>query len=301
MRINFPTTGGPHLVSYRGRIVVPAKYFEAQGWQVTVGRYDPLADVHVFSKHFNKAEDHQHLLDSPFGVFDLCDDHFNGPHGDYYRSMVKDAKLVITSSQGLSEIAGRGIPIAEPWELPEGKVRTPRAKKAVWYGHPSNLYTLDPLLPHLKQWDVTLITDPRAIQSGKNITVLPFSLGNMQAALKAAHVVLLPQPKKWKSPNRMVEAFRAGRFPVLADIPAYQGYGFPTGNEVETLETVFDRDWTEELLAAQKRVNREFCPLEIGKQWFKTITQALDSTSAAEARSGRAGRTSTPMDSALIL
>lgn len=291
MHINWVTTGGPHLVSFRGRIVTPGKYFESQGWKVTVGPYVP-ADVHVFSKHFNKAEDLKRIVESPFGIFDLCDDHFNGPHGDYYRGMVKNAKLVITSSQGLSDIAGRGIPISEPYELPEGKVRTPRKKRVLWYGHSANLYTLEPFLPHLKGWELKVISNATG--------TIPFSLPNMIEGLKWCHVVLLPQPKAWKSPNRMVEAFRAGRFPVLADIPAYRGYGIPTGNELQTLKTVFDRDWTEELTAAQRRINREFSPEEIGKQWFLTITQALDCTSAAGRNASTATSTSTALNPLLM-
>jgi hypothetical protein len=291
MHINWVTTGGPHLVSYRGRILTPAKYFESQGWTVTIGPHVP-ADVHVFSKHFNKAADLKAIAESPFGVFDLCDDHFQGPHGDYYRGMVKSAALVITSSQGLTEIAGRGIPIAEPWELPEGKVRTPRKKRALWYGHSANLYTLEPLLPYLRDWEVRVISN--------HAGAIPFSLENMRKGLEWCHVVLLPQPKAWKSPNRMVEAFRAGRFPVLADIPAYQGYGIPTGNELDTLKTVFDRNWTEELTAAQRRINREFAPEEIGKQWYLAITQALDCTSAAARSEWRATSTSTASNPLLM-
>lgn len=295
MRINFPTHGGPHLVSFRGRIAVPAVYFQKMGWEVEVGPYNPDADVHVFSKHWAE-EDRKRILKSPFGVFDLCDDHFSGPHGDHYRHMVKNAQLVITSSQGLSDIAGRGVPISEPWELPEGTVRTPTEKKAVWYGHPSNLYTLDPLLPFLKDWDVVLVTDPKYAK-GK---VLPFSLENMELALKWCHVVLLPQPKAWKSPNRMIEAFRAGRLPILADIPAYRGFGIPTGNEAYRLATLFDEDWTDRLRAAQNRVNAEFSPEEIGKQWYLTITQALDSTSGAEKSASKATSTSTALNPLLI-
>jgi hypothetical protein len=283
MRINFPTTGGPHLVSFRGRIQCPADYFRSKGWEVVIGPHVP-ADVHVFSKHWSKEADLNRAATSPCPVFDICDDHFGGPHGDYYRTMVRICH-VITSSEGLKAIAGKGTVISEPWELPEGSVRTPTEKKALWYGHASNLPTLKPLKDALEGWEVMLVTNAKGC--------VPFSLENMREGLEWCHVVLLPQTKSWKSPNRMIEAFRAGRFPLLAHIPAYSGFAIPTGNEADRLNRVFDTDWTDVLQTAQDRVRGEFSPEEIGRQWFDCI-------SAAAKRNTPTTSTSTALNPLLI-
>ena len=105
IHVNFVTQGGPHLVSYRGRITVPANYLAKQGWRVSIGEYKPTANVHVFSKHWNKTQDLYRMQQSPCGVFDVCDDHFDGPHGAYYRQMCDTAKVVVASSEGLRDIS----------------------------------------------------------------------------------------------------------------------------------------------------------------------------------------------------
>jgi len=293
MHVNFVTTGGPHLVSYRGRIEVPAKYLVEQGWQVTVGPY-VKADVHVFSKHFDRDGNLNRIKQSPCGIFDLCDDHSDKPQlWEYYREMLKTAKAVVTSSDALSKLAG-GTTIHEPYELPQRPVRTPTEKKALWYGHHTNLYTLRPFLQHLKAWDweVQVITNPGVGDFA--VKTHEFSLEKQAELLDWCHVVLLPQPKAWKNPNRAVEAIRAGRFPLMDDIPAYRMFGLPVGHVWERLDATLEGDWTAQLTAAQAFIDAEFSPERIGKQWYDCIL-------AAVGRSSPATSTSTAMTSALML
>jgi hypothetical protein len=263
IHVNYVTQGGPHLVSYRGRIAVPAEYLRKQGWRVSVGQYQPGATVHVFSKHWNKEADLYRMKQSPCGIFDVCDDHFDGTHGSYYREMCRAARVLVFSSEGLRDIVGRGNVIYEPYELPEGKVRTPTERKALWFGHQANLYTVAPHIEAMKGlgWEVRLVMNaPPELPN-----FFPFSLKTLKEQLSWCHVVLLPQPKAWKSPNRMVEALRAGRFPLLDSIPAYEGWGLPTGELWNRLESCLETDWTTHLKAAQNRVKREFSPESVGK------------------------------------
>lgn len=283
IHVNFVTRGGPHLVSYRGRITAPAILMRERGWKVSIGDYQPGASVHVFSKHWNKEQDLYRIKQSPCGIFDVCDDHFDGPHASYYRAMCDAAKVVVTSSEGLKEIAGRGVVIYEPYELPEGKVRTPTEKKALWFGHQANLYTVAPHLEAMKGlgWDIRLVMNAPP----ERPNFFPFSLRTLKEQLSWCHVVLLPQPKAWKSPNRMVETFRAGRLPMLDKIPAYEGWGVPTGDLWSRLETVLETDWTPQLLMAQERVRREFSPQAVGKAWYDCIWGAVNGSSRGSSTS----------------
>ena len=283
MKINFVSRGGPHLASYRLRIGLPGDELVKAGHQVQIGEYDPLADVHVFSKHWD-YKDYGRAQDSPCPIFDLCDDWFGREHDAHYRRMCGECEVVVSSVR-LREIVleqtGRcATYIPEPYELSEGTVREPRSSPVVlWFGHSSNLPTLKPYFDIPK-----LLICTNAVGKG----IVPYSPRTLAQCLDACDVVIIPQDKDWKSANRMVESLRAGRFVVAADIPAYRGFGQFLGDIREGLEWVSRNAGNiMERITFGRDVISSFSPEAIGRTWSDYI-------SAVEKRYSVATGTSIP-------
>lgn len=266
LRVAFVTRGGPHLASYRLRIEAPGRELGRLGVEVSAGGYLP-ADVHVFSKHWDR-DDLGRAKDSPCAVFDICDDHFAGEHGDHYRAMCAVCHVVVSSIR-LGEIVERetgkkATYIPEPYELPEGEVKEPgRDPTALWFGHASNLV-------HLRDCGYTgkLLVCSNAVGRG----IVPYTPDNLRRCLEACDFVLIPQNKDWKSANRMVESLRAGRFVIASDIPAYRGFSqylgdIPTG--VEWLKNA--GAITERIISGRKELSF-FSPESVGRMWYDFIS-----------------------------
>jgi len=274
VRVNFVTKGGPHLASYRLRIASVAGYLSGEGVQVGVGAWEP-ADCHIFSKHWDYGELGL-AKESPCAIFDVCDDHFVGPHADYYRAMC-DISHVVTSSARLREIirehTGKEAEvIPEPWELPEGSVREPSDDPLIlWFGHSANLATLRGL-PALGR--TILCTNA----SGPGI--VPYSPQNLVKCLKQCDIVIIPQTRDWKSANRMVESLRAGRFVVASDIPSYRGFDQYLGDIAEGVEWVRRNAGliTPRIISGRNAIS-SFSPERVGAKWLNFISAAVQKSS----------------------
>jgi hypothetical protein len=139
----------------------------------------------------------------------------------------------------------------------EGVAGTPRfapahdALKLLWFGHQSNLDTVPPLLLQLAVWQAGDKRAPRRIDlevvsriiprlaemlrpieqrmGGRfGLTLTEWSPGATWDGLAACDAVVIPsldnRTKLVKSPNRVVEALRAGRFVAAHALPAYRDF-----------------------------------------------------------------------------
>jgi hypothetical protein len=273
VRVNFVTTGGSHLASYRLRIGLPKAALERMGVKVSVGDYDPSADAHVFSKHWaKKDQEFKQALESPCPIYDICDDWFNREHDEHYRRMCRVCDVVV-SSDGLGDIVFRetgkvATTIPEPYELPDGTPKEPGPNpRILWFGHSGNL----PTLHKLKVPNLFLCTNG----SGKN--VVPWSEKNLRSCLEFCDFVIIPQVKEWKSANRMVESLRSGRFVVASDIPSYRGFSQYLGDIEDGVEWVRSQPAgaiTERIISGRKEL-RSFSPERIGQKWYDCISAAV--------------------------
>ena len=275
MKVNFVSKGGPHLASYRLRIASPAAYLRFSGVEVGIGGFDDLADCHVFSKHWDYGE-LELARKSSHPVFDVCDDHFTGPHADYYRAMCAICAVVTSSArlaQVIREQTGREAEvIPEPWELPEGSVKEPSDDPLIlWFGHSANLATLRGLPALGRTMLCTNATGPG---------IVPYSLENLWKCLRQCDIVILPQHKDWKSANRMVESLRAGRFVVASDIPAYRGFDQYLGDIAEGVEWVRRHSGaiTERIISG-RNVLPSFSPEKVGEKWYDFISAVVTNAS----------------------
>lgn len=240
-----------------------------------MGSFDPSADVHVFSKHWDYGEQ---LLarESPCPIFDLCDDWFGRKHDLHYREMCNICEVVV-SSRRLGEIVygetGRGATyIPEPYELPEGRVKEPRENPDIlWFGHSANLETVKPYLDLPRLFICSNV---------KSAGVIPYTLDNLRKCLAACDVVIIPQDRDWKSANRMVESLRAGRFCIASDIPAYRGFSQYLGDIKEGLAWLSRNGGTitERIISGRSELS-SFSPERVGQMWFDCISAAVQKSS----------------------
>lgn len=275
MRVHFITRSGPSLASYRLRTL-----FAQQAVGGTIGPDWEDADVHVFSKHWDRDE-LALAKRSPCAVFDVCDEHFTSTPDamaafpwirDHYYRMCQVARVVTTGSQELARIikekTGRdAVVIEEPYEgeAQEPVFRTP--PELFWFGHRANLKHLQAIAERLPD-EVHYLCNP-------DWTPLRQAQG-----LRGCDLVLLPQSERWKSANRAVTALWAGRYAVADPVCSYEGLCW-TGGVLEGIEWVKANPGsiTERIRSAQKIIAERFSPQKLARQWSDCILGAVESTS----------------------
>jgi hypothetical protein len=278
LRVNFVTRSRDHLASHRLRTLVAAEAFPGN-WTL-VGPYHPLADVHVFSKHWDPGE--LELAEaSPCSVYDICDEHFTSTPDamaafpwirDHYYRMCETVDVVTTGSRELARIikekTGReAVVIEEPYEIPERDAMFSAPPSLFWFGHRGNLKHLEAIADRIGE-EVCYLTNPE------------WSPARQSAGLHWCDLVLLPQPERWKSANRAVTALRAGRYAVADPVDSYEGLCW-TGGVLEGIEWVKQNPGSiiERIRSSQAIIRERFSPEKIRKQWYDCISAAVENTS----------------------
>ena len=255
------------VASVRYRALMPAAGLRALGHDTMVIGHDRNtleqsrqaivgADVVIFRRNYDEPECIESLLGETAAagvktVFDLSDDRLHGRVGPHLRRMVELARAVVTTSEPLrqkirDEYGKDAFVVGDPFEGPRGEPRWqpgPRLK-ALWFGHPVNLPSLEQSLPALlqacrkKPMDLRIVTERvEGIErqckdfNSKNRNLLSLRFAEWSNAenwrsLAEADLVVIPyiagHPRSLaKSPNRIIESLWAGRFVVAQPIPSY--------------------------------------------------------------------------------
>ncbi len=259
------------VASVRYRALMPAAGLRALGHEAVVIGHDRNsldqsrqviagADAVIFRRNYDEPECVESLLGETAAagkktVFDLSDDRLHGRVGPHLRRMVELAGAVVTTSDSLrqkirDEYGKDAFVIGDPFEGPRGEPRWqpgPRLK-ALWFGHPVNLPSLEQSLPALlqacrkKPMDLRIVTErvdgiERQCKdfNSKNRNLLSMRFAEWSNAetwrsLAEADFVVIPyiagHPRSLaKSPNRIIESLWAGRFVVAQPIPSYLEFG----------------------------------------------------------------------------
>jgi hypothetical protein len=266
------------IASYRYRCMIPMRELRRIGVDCRIG----VGDVTVFTKHFFPDDpDVARTLKAHGGqvVYDICDDHFNNPKWEkHYRQMCAVADRLVCSSEQLSERVkqetGReSVVITDPYEYPRVLPRKSGAKNVLWFGHSSNLPGLGDEIPRLTDRQVLVVSSlPSA-----GAKFMEWSREAMFRAFVWADVVIIPvgqtEKKKAKSPNRLVEAVRNGKYVVHNPLKAYEGYGMWSGDIREGLEWADDHpeEVLQAVLKAQELIEQKHSPEAVGKQWMEVL------------------------------
>lgn len=309
------------FASTRYRVLIPARWLDARGYsQSIVSAEHPdaalaaakNADVVIFSKS-NQVSNEEILAAARHAgakvIVDSCDYKFGShPKQAHYREMIARADGLVANTQEMdaairAETNRESVIIGDPYEGPKGepewKWRPGRRVEALWFGHPTNLDTLEVLLPQLalRKADVALsvriCTQAKAgleencrrfsRMYGNRVKVyfVPWSVEQVWKELRETDLVLLPsrvgmEKKDVKSPNRLVESIWAGRFALASALPAYQPFAewIPLGDDFcAGLDWVLSHqsEIVPRIRAAQDYVAAHYSPEVIGKQWEALI------------------------------
>lgn len=254
----------PKIASYRYRCAIPGMLLVDEPYDVTVIAKDWLSLEEVTE------------LQGPL-VWDCCDDHFGHDElGSYYSAVALMADAITVPTEGMRqrvlEATGKdSFIVADPYEFPQKMplMMSGWAKNLFWYGHKSNLQGLI---------DNREAFDGRVLQVMSNYEgCIPWSIEGMKHGFDWCDVVPIPvrqDPKSQaKSPNRMVEAIRQGRYVVANQMPAYEGYGMWLGDIKTGLEWVDENpDWAlQAVRQAQQIVEEKHAPNIIAAQWLKVF------------------------------
>jgi hypothetical protein len=188
------------MASYRYRAEIPAMAIGA-------GLNTGMADVVVFSKPMTGDLELAQIAkkDGAKIVVDFCDDHFDNL---LYRDMARIAHKITCPSWAmrdrLLELGFVADVVEDPYEFP---ITEPHANgpKMLWFGHQTNL---DEIRPYLKM-PIEVVTGPN-----QDTRFTLWTPANIKAALAKSNIVLIPDGKKTRSNNRMVNAIAAGCFVI---------------------------------------------------------------------------------------
>lgn len=258
------------LASYRLRCKIPMEGLERLGVRSHFGE----GDVTIVAKHWVPLDEVE-KIETPL-IFDVCDDHFGGPFDSYYRRVIELSDLVVCSTNRMAErvaIETGVVPtvITDPYEYPKAgpQMLSGRAKNIFWFGHPTNLPSLRRELPRLGGYNLKIISEAPGC--------LPWSHREMLECFTWCDVVIIPvenkEKKMVKSPNRMVDSIRNGRYVVANPMPAYEGYGMWLGDIVEGLEWASNNveQCLESVSVAQAIIEAKHSPEAVALKWKEAI------------------------------
>lgn len=251
---------GDEVASSRLRASIPQEELAKIG--INIGK-----DVLIYGKHWVE----ERLL-HPFKklIYDVCDNHFDNEHGDYYRKHIKMADQVTCNSEVMRDIikakTGRdAFVIREPYESPEHPAGI--APRLFWYGHKSNAKDLERLVPELKHPLLAMSNYPGHVE---------WSLDAFQKVMAEDCIVIIPTGRSMaKSENRMVEAIRCGKYVCAEHLPAYEP--FTSFFELGNIPAEIDRALANPLAAmakikdAQEFIRDRYSPQTIAEQWLEVI------------------------------
>ena len=168
---------------------------------------------------------------------DYSDDHFSSPlRAEAYRALANAVDRAVASTPALAEVIAAHSPVpvsvvTDPVEGARGEPRVPSQPpyRLLWFGHPSNIDTLQYGLPQLQALPVTLtlVTAPGSGAEQLGARFRPWSAQAVFEELRECDAVIIPSnphdPRKAvKSPNRFTESTWAGRFVLAHPLPSYQ-------------------------------------------------------------------------------
>ena len=278
MKVNFVSAfAAEWLASYRLRIAAPMRHLKCET-RVSDNPVDGF-DVYVFGKH---AEEHQDAIRNARGlkVYDICDLHTESEHAAHYRAMIPHAGVVVCPTVSMQKAlrAAYGVDavvVNDPWEAPEHTAIEP-GRRAVWFGHFSNMNSLDHVGCERELESFEIVTNLKSEHFG-HIKVTGWTAEAQRNAILGANIVFLPteNTQRWrvKSPNRVLEALRYGRFVVSGPhVESYaefapfiwrgdirEGLHWAQSNRGRALQMVKD---------GQAYIRERYSPERIAEQWM---------------------------------
>jgi len=320
IRHNIETKDGKYTsntASVRYRCLIPAFQLLHQGHQVRVFAVEGC-DNDVFKKTINKIDviivskvdyvkaEYLISIAKQSGkkiIIDFCDVHFDkNEFMEPLNRITKNIDLIVTSTPKMKEITSQYFsnPIVEISDPYEGTRKSPifspkRALQLLWFGHITNIETINPLVLSLPNANFQQPVELKIISSelanirescasyntlhdGK--VKLKFSLWSVNTvwrALCSTDIVVIPsndeKNNSVKSPNRLFESLWAGKMVVAHPIPTYskfKDYAIIGSDIVEGISQCLshsENEITDRISAGQVYIKKHHSPSVIAKQW----------------------------------
>lgn len=299
-RINYVTQAGETVASYRMRIDTPRQVINNlfTDYECLVSReYDDMADINIFSKHWNAEKDAQDIFGAESKtIFDVCDDHFDREMGPYYEFMCLNADTITCNTASMQEriyqVTGRLARIVnDPVTFPRQQFEFSPTPKFLWFGGRVNLPSLSPIIHKLP--NLTIICDLVPDILPEHVTGIQWQPNLVEDMIEDFDIVVLPRNDyPWaltKSPNRLVDALNAGKF-VITDFPEVYGefepYCFVGDIESGVNHYLEYGQHLEDMIqSGQEYVERNYLPRKIAKDWVEIFELTLDEQEPEYARS----------------
>jgi hypothetical protein len=254
-------------------------------------------------------------------ITDVCDNHFEDAQdeklhifGDvrkiYLQEIISRSDAVVASTPAMAELITQytgetAYVIGDPVEGPRNEAAfTCPGKdgylKLLWFGHPTNLATLNVLISGLVDLSRTVPVDMHIVTNpdGSNIEdifrqlsqqygpafqtqISRWSLQQTWHALQDCHLVLIPGAQtgvqRVKSPNRLLESLWAGRMAVTDAIPSYQefsDYCWTRGNIIHGIEWALANpgEVISHIQSGQKYIELHYTAEAVSRSWDKVLT-----------------------------
>lgn len=186
-------------------------------------------------------------------LMDICDDHFDTVFRETYLALCALADGITASTPAMARVIAErttrdAAVIGDPYEAPHGSPRFQPSEilRLLWFGHPSNFDTLAAMMPSLidfsRQRPVELhVVSENVANIAGSLEQLhrrhgpqlaarftPWSQDATWQALAACDAVVIPSlptdVKLVKSPNRIVDSIRSGRFVAAYPLPSYGAF-----------------------------------------------------------------------------
>ena len=274
---------GEMTASYRMRSKFPADYL---GGTVNGGEAEIIVFTEPLPQDVELAKECKR--DGIKVVVDMIDDHFRHKLvGESYAEMVKLADLVVTPTANMSDrlvkygLRPADVVIPEAYEEPHGEPHANGAEKYLWFGCQGNLKDIRPWIKNgtLNGYHLTIVTGPN---ENLGHDWVQWSPEVQTRALQESNIVLIPsrQGVEYKSANRLVNALRAGCFPVCGYLPSYKEFRkvawvgkFETG--LQWAKALKD-ELNDRVTEGQQYIEK-FSPASIGKLWEQALEALGDS------------------------
>jgi hypothetical protein len=238
-------------------------------------------------------------------LLDVCDDHFTTKFRQIYLALCRLADGVIASTPEMAKViqqhTGRtATVISDPYEAPWTEVRfAPQSPvRLAWYGHPANFDTLAELAKEMPDFasrhlvDLSVVTSPspsiaaflrqweQQLPGRLRTRFIPWTAEATWQTLREADAVVIPSladsGKLVKSPNRLIESLRMGRFVAAYPLPAYQQFAEYAWLGERVLDGV---SWALEnraqaihqVCSGQEYVSHAFAPASIAADWAAAL------------------------------
>lgn len=218
-KIVFLHAGDDSVASFRYRVKIPTAYLNNRGWecQINGGETDrilvcskPDAQQLELAKGAKKA--------GGYIIADIGDiKHFQHKTlGPIYQEMALLANKVVCPTQEAWKFFYRnGIQaevIPDPYEYEEIPPHASENERLIWFGHGVNIKAVE---PYLHYPNLTIVSNVEG--------AIPWSVETLHTELSRANWAIFPTVKgdEYKSANRLLNAVRAGVFPICDLHPAY--------------------------------------------------------------------------------